>query len=312
MYNDKKIAVVIPCYNEEKLISKTILGIPDYVDTVIIVNDCSTDSTSDEISKVISKKSELDYNIINNSKNLGLGRSISIGYKCALSKAADIAVIMAGDNQMDPVYLPNLLDPLVESRADYTKGNRLTHKEFYKMPRFRRFGNSILSLLTKISTGYWNIIDPQNGYTAASSDSLEIITSSKIANGYGYNSDILTSLNIENKKVLDISIPPVYADEKSGIKIGRYTLFTSWILLSGFFRRIHSKYGGLRLHPILFYYYFSFFFLITSFCLIYRMFYIRFNIQDTLPTSTTLGALFSFVTGIQFLLSAFSADNDSI
>ena len=311
MFNDNVVGVVIPCYNEENLIIRTLETIPKFIDKVIVVNDGSTDNTQSIVETFISKDGSSKFELINNGKNFGVGRTIMIGYNRSIEKEIDITVVMAGDNQMDPLYLPKLLEPIIEGKADYTKGNRLTHGDYRKMPLFRRFGNSILSLLTKISTGYWDIIDPQNGYTAASKDALSSIIDSKVAGGYGYNSVMLTSLNISKKKVLDVSIPPVYGEEKSGIKIGRYMICTSWILISGFFRRINNKYGGLRLHPILFYYYFSFLFLIASFALLYRMVYHRLYVQDTLPTNTTLGALFSFVTGIQLLLSAFSADSDN-
>lgn len=311
MYKDKTIGVVVPCYNEELLIIKTIENMPEYVDKVIIVNDGSTDNTLGEINKFISKNSLEIFEIINHKKNKGLGYSIKTGYHRAVEEEIDITVIMAGDNQMNPEYLPELIDQIVSGQADYSKGNRLTHVEYAIMPRFRRFGNSILSLLTKVSTGYWNVIDPQNGYTAISRNALTHVLKGKITNGYGYNSDILTNLNIFNFRVIDVEIPPVYGEADSGIKIGRYIIKTSWILLYGFFRRIHSKYGGLRFHPVLLYYYFSFLFGILSISFFSRMLYIRLYVEDALPPSTTIAALFSFMALIQFLLFALWIDMEN-
>ena len=151
--------------------------------------------------------------------------------------------------------IPKLLDPIVEGKADYTKGNRLVHPENMKMPRVRRFGNSILTLLTKLASGYWELIDPQNGYTAISKKAMKNIRFDSIYDGYGCPNDILIELNIHNMKVMDIEMPPVYGGgEKSGIKIGRYGLKLSWLLLKGFFRRVNRKYGGLNFHPLWLFY----------------------------------------------------------
>ena len=162
MYKKKKIAVVIPAYNEEKLISKTITTIPKYVDKIVVIDDCSNDDT---ISNVTSLKKDLSDKLIliKHEKNLGVGEAIKTGYKKALELEIDITTVMAGDGQMNPDELYKLLDPIIDNKADYTKGNRLTHKEKIKMPRYRALGNGLLTFLTKIASGYWNIIDPQNG-----------------------------------------------------------------------------------------------------------------------------------------------------
>jgi len=310
MYLERKIAVSVPCYNESELILDTLEGIPDFVDKIFIVDDGSTDSTIDKVENWISNKD--NFSLIKHEINKGLGNTIRTGYQKSYDEKFDITVVMAGDNQMDPKYLPDLIRPIISEGYEYTKGNRLSHKDHNKMPLFRKFGNSVLSLLTKISTGYWNIVDPQNGYTAISSNALGHVLEGKIAGGYGYNSDILSSLNINNHRVKDILIPPVYKTETSGIKIGRYTVKTSWILLSGFFRRIHSKYGGLRFHPLLLYYYAAFSFGILSLVLISRMLYFKYYIEGFFPTNTTLATFFSLIATMQFLLFSFWMDMQEI
>ena len=273
MYKNNKIAVVVPSYNEERLIQKTIMTIPNYVDRIIVVDDASKDN-SVNIVKTLEKKFNNKIILIEHQENKGVGGSIKTGYKKALELDIGIAVVMAGDAQMDPNELSKLLDPIVEEKKDYTKGNRLEHPDKLKMPRIRRLGNSILTLLTKIASGFWGIIDPQNGYTAISKRALEEMELDNIYDGYGCPNDILIELNIMNMRVKDIEMPPLYGEEKSGVKIGRYSFRLTWLLLKGFFRRINAKYGGLHFHPLwLFYiggillfligsgYFFEFFFL---------------------------------------------------
>ena len=162
MYKQHKIATVIPAYNEEELISKTIDEIPKYVDKIIVVDDNSQDNTSD-ILKSLQEKLTDKLILIKHEENVGVGGAIKTGYKKALDLEMDIATVMAGDAQMDPDELHKLIEPIIKDKADYTKGNRLTHKEKIKMPTIRAFGNGMLTFLTKIASGYWNVIDPQNG-----------------------------------------------------------------------------------------------------------------------------------------------------
>ena len=190
MYKNKTLAIVIPAYNEQELILKTLKGLPEFVDLAIVIDDFSTDKTYELVSDY-SSKSKIDIKIIRNSKNLGVGGSIKLGYQESLKNQIDLVSVMAGDNQMDPKYLPKLLDPLINDIADYSKGNRLHHPQKAKMPLFRRFGNSILTLLNKISTGYWEISDPQNGYTAITREALLKIDLDKVYSGYGYCNDLL-------------------------------------------------------------------------------------------------------------------------
>jgi glycosyltransferase involved in cell wall biosynthesis len=251
MYSQHRIGVVIPAYNEENLIQRTLTSIPGYVDRVYLIDDASTDATRERV------KEYKDHRIILicHPENRGVGASIATGYKQALRDGLDIVAVMAGDNQMDPKYLPYLLDPIVWKAAEYTKGNRLVRPELRKgMSPWRSFGNSLLTYFTKMSSGYFEMIDPQNGYTAISRRALQKLDLDTIYNGYGYCNDILAKLNVAGVKVLDVIIPARYADEKSKIRYGAYILRVSWLLVKTFTWRLWIKYIVLDFHPLVLFY----------------------------------------------------------
>lgn len=252
-YRGRRIAVVVPAYNEEELIGEVLDGIPDYVAKVYAVDDGSTDATGE----IIEDYSRHDPRIvpIHHDPNRGVGAAITSGYKRAIEDGMDIAAVMAGDNQMDPAYLPALLDPIVEGRADYTKGNRLINEAYRKgMPAWRSFGNSILTFLTKIASGYWQMMDPQNGYTAISVKALAELPLDSIYQGYGYCNNLLVWLNIHNMTVRDVAIPARYGREKSKIRYSTYIPRVSKLLLGNFLFRLKTKYIQMGFHPLAFFY----------------------------------------------------------
>lgn len=305
MYKESKIAVVVPGYNEENLISKTVTTIPDFIDKIIVVDDKSTDNTVTIVESLQKKFSERLI-LIKHERNKGVGGAIKTGYKKALDLDMDITAVMAGDNQMDPEQLPNLLDPIVEGKVDYTKGNRLEHVRKLEMPRIRRFGNSILTLLTKIASGYWGIIDPENGYSAISKRALEKIEFDNIYDGYGCPNDILIELNIKDIKVKDVEMPPMYRNEKSGIKIWRYSFRLSWLLLKGFFRRINTKYGGLHFHPLWLFYYSGIIMLLFGASYSLYLIYLRIFIGGSFsPGTVLLPALFLIMGYLSIMFALF-------
>ncbi|MBA2869069.1 glycosyltransferase family 2 protein [Methanococcus maripaludis] len=240
MYKGHKIGISIPAYNEEKLIWKTLEEIPEYIDKIYVCDDCSKDRTSEIVKEFMKKDQRVD--LIKHEINTGVGGAIVDGWKKGLLDKMDILAVMAGDNQMDPKYLPDLIDPIIDGKADYTKGNRLNGSDYVlNMPKFRHFGNVILSYLTKISSGYWHIKDPQNGYTAISANVLNVIDLDSIYPWYGYLNDLLARLNVHDFRVMDVAIPAKYGEEKSKIKYSKYIFRVSLLLLNNYIWRVKTK-----------------------------------------------------------------------
>ena len=252
-YRGKRIAVVVPAYNEEVLIGEVLDGIPEYVAKVYAVNDGSADTTG----AIIEDYARRDPRIvpIHHNPNRGVGAAITTGYLQAVEDGMDIAAVMAGDNQMDPAYLPDLLDPIVDGRADYTKGNRLINQAYRKgMSPWRSFGNSLLTFLTKVASGYWQMMDPQNGYTAISTRALAELPLDSVYQGYGYCNNLLVWLNICGMRVQDVAIPARYGRERSGIRYSTYIPRVSKLLLNNFLFRLKTKYVQMGFHPLAFFY----------------------------------------------------------
>jgi glycosyltransferase involved in cell wall biosynthesis len=235
MYKNKKIGVVIPAYNEEMFIATVVGRIPEYIDRIYVIDDASTDRTGYVVSK-LAISSPRRIRIIRHEQNGGVGKAIMTGYKGCLIDDMDIAVVMAGDNQMNPEQLPRLLDPIAENEADYTAGNRISNLQHMKsMSYWRRLGNLILTWLTRIAAWNFNIWDPQNGYTAVNQRALARLDLDNIYPRYGYCNDILIKLSAIKARIKYIPMPAVYGSEKSKIRYSHYIPTISWLLLKGFF-----------------------------------------------------------------------------
>ncbi|TXI75748.1 MAG: glycosyltransferase family 2 protein [Dokdonella sp.] len=304
MYRNKRIAVVVPAYNEETQIARVIETMPALVDKIVITNDCSKDRTAEVV------RNHPGYDVgrvtlLEHVVNQGVGGAIATGYKWARDQAYDIAVVMAGDGQMAPEDLPALLDPVVDDVADYTKGNRLvTGEAFKRIPKIRFFGNSALSLLTKIASGYWHVADSQTGYTAINLEALRAIDWDNMYKRYGQPNDLLVKLNVEGMRVVDVPIEPVYnVGEKSGIKIHKVVLTIGLLLLRLFFWRLKEKYIIRNFHPLVFFYAFGFFGVALSALAFVRLVWLTI-IQGSVPEITFLGWLFSFSLGFNSLFFA--------
>ncbi len=240
MYRDKTVGVVVPAYNEELFIAKVIETIPDYVDRIYITDDCSTDRTYNVAEEFINGSR---LKLTRHPVNKGVGAAIVTGYKQALNDETDIIAVMAGDNQMDPAELSKLLDPIADGIADYSKGDRLSDPALTAgMSGWRKFGNKILTGLTRVSSGYYKLQDPQNGYTAISKKTLRRLNLDKIYPGYGYCNDMLARLNVVGARVTNVRIPARYGDERSKIKYGNYIRKVSFLLLKNFIWRIAKQY----------------------------------------------------------------------
>lgn len=234
-----RIAVVVPAFNEECLISETLNGIPDYVSRVVVVDDASTDLTESRVKSVIDPRVKY----LRHARNSGVGAAIATGYRVALDDGADIIAVLAGDNQMDPSQLSKLVVPIIDGEADYTKGNRLTFGGYTNgMSMWRLLGNFILSAMTKVASGYWGVMDPQNGYTAISRSALVKIVPESIYSYYGYCNDILVRLNATGCIVQDVRIPARYGNEESKISYGPYIIRVGSLLAKAYVWRIRTKY----------------------------------------------------------------------
>jgi len=257
MIEDKKIAVVMPAYNEELLIEKSIDSVPSEVSKIIVINDLSKDRTKEIVENKI--KSNQKIVLINNKKNYGVGYSIVEGYKKAYDLDCDIAVVMPGDAQALPEDFYNLIDPVVKGSVDYTKGNRLKYKGVSNiMPKHRFFGNTLLTLLTKFASGYYHIMDPQMGYTALNLRIFPYLELTKLIKRYGYPGHLLYILNLSDAKVADVEVKPHYGEEKSGIKLLTFIPKLIYILIKLFFSRVFKKLILENLSPAGISYLFSF------------------------------------------------------
>lgn len=310
MLAEKKIAVVIPAYNEEQLIERTIKGIPAFVDKIVVVDDCSADGTVSRASRLLSEQPDRIV-LIKHPFNQGVGGAIASGYIWCRDHDIDIAVVMAGDAQMDPEDLPALLEPLLCGRYDYTKGNRLFSGDAWNLiPKVRYLGNAAMSLLTKIASGYWQVADSQCGYTAINRKALAAIDWTHMYKRYGQPNDLLVRLNINNFKVRDVPTRPIYnIGEKSGVKPIRMIPRLSLLLLKLFIWRMFQKYVIRDFHPLVFFYLFGFSlslpgFLLGIWLVIYRLF-----IGYVAVTSALFVALL-IISGLQFLLFAMWFDMD--
>jgi len=247
MYKGKTVVAVVPAFNEQALIGKTITTMPDLVDHIVVVDDCSTDDTAIAAQRVGDPRVVL----VRHEVNTGVGGAILTGHRTALEIGADIDVVMAGDAQMDPDYLPALLDPIVEHGYGFTKANRFFSAESFRgMPRHRVLGNVLLSFLTKLSSGYWHLFDPQNGYTAITHDVLRRLPLDRIKLGYQFENDLLINLSILGVHAKDVPIPAIYGSEVSGIKLSRVIPQISSLLFVGFWKRIWLKYVLWSFSPI--------------------------------------------------------------
>jgi glycosyltransferase involved in cell wall biosynthesis len=252
MLEGKSVAVVVPAYREEELIGATLAGIPEFVDRIYVVDDASPDATAERAREVGGER----VTVITHERNEGVGAAIVTGYDRALADAIDVVCVMAGDNQMDPSELETLVRPVARGEVDYAKANRLFTGEAWRViPRHRYVGNAVLSLLTKIASGYWHVADSQAGYTAISGAMLAQLDRDRIYRGYGFPNDMLVHLNVWNARVRDFPARPVYGvGERSGIKIRRVVPRISWLLLKGFLWRLREKYVIRDFHPLVFFY----------------------------------------------------------
>lgn len=358
MLNGKKIAVVVPSYNEESQIEIVLNYMPDFVDRIIVVNDNSKDKTREIVLNYInnSKKSELGITnmllapikktlfnyaeiqlnelyksetilyaghkienaeyindrviLISHTSNSGVGAAIATGYKWCRDHDIDCTAVMAGDAQMDPEELINICSPVVNDDVDYVKGNRLIHKSAsIAIPKVRYFGNSILSILTKVASGYWHISDTQTGYTAISKSALNSIRLYDIYKSYGMPNDLLVKLNVAFCTLKEIEIKPVYnVGENSKMKIFKVVPKVSWLLVKSFFKRLWGKYLFRDFHPLFLLYNMSFLLGLASLYYGIKILYLWITMLRPINELTILAFIFLSISAFQSLLFAMWMD----
>ncbi len=252
MVEGKRVAVVVPAFDEEQLVADTIRGIPDFVDVVVVVDDHSADGTSERARASGDERLE----VIRHEQNQGVGGAIATGYARCRELGVDVTCVMAADNQMDPSELEELVLPVARGEVDYAKANRLVSGEAWELiPRARYLGNAVLSLLTKIASGYWHVADSQAGYTALSLGALRQLDLERLYRRYGFPNDMLVHLNVQSARVRDIPSRPIYGvGEQSGIRIGHVAPRIAWLLFKGFWWRMTQKYVIRDFHPLVFFY----------------------------------------------------------
>ena len=247
MYGGARIAAVVPAYKEESMIAKVIETMPAFVDFIVIVDDHSPDCTSDVVRSI----DDARITLIRHEVNQGVGGAIITGHRAAMELGADVNVVMAGDAQMDPEYLPSLLDAVTTQGYGFAKANRFFAPEsFQGMPGHRVFGNIVLSFMTKLASGYWHLFDPQNGYTAVRTDVLRRVPLDAVAKRYSFENDLLIHLNILQVPAVDVPIPAVYGTEVSSIRLSKVVPELLTLLTKGFWRRIWYRYVLWSFSPI--------------------------------------------------------------
>jgi len=303
--NSQHIAVIIPAYKVEKHINTVIMNIPPFVKSIIVVDDGSPDLTG----SILKKISDPRLIILTHEQNRGVGAAMITGYDHAVAIGADILVKMDGDDQMDPDKLSDLIFPIVHQEADFTKGNRFLHQtQLQSMPLTRRIGNWGLTFMVKAASGYWQIFDPTNGYTAMHRCVWHNINKTRIARDYFFESSLLTEMRYINALVEDVYIPARYQEEVSSMSIWKVLFSFPLRLLKATVRRFIYQY---------YLYNFSF----GSLALILGMLFILFGFvwgivywrksQITgIPatTGTVLIAVLPIILGVQLLLQAISQD----
>jgi glycosyltransferase involved in cell wall biosynthesis len=255
MLEGKRVAVVVPAFDEERLVAETIRGIPEFVDRILVVDDASRDATASAAEGV----GDARVQILSHDRNRGVGAAIATGYRRALEEEIDVTCVMAADNQMDPAELRELVEPVARGEVEYAKANRLVSGEAWKViPHTRYLGNAVLSLLTKIASGFWHVADSQAGYTALSLTALARLELDALYPRYGFPNDMLVHLNVQNARVRDVPSRPIYdVGEESGIRLRSVVPRISWLLFKGFWWRLGQKYVIRDFHPLVFFYVFG-------------------------------------------------------
>jgi glycosyltransferase involved in cell wall biosynthesis len=241
------VAVVVPAYNVAKQIAGVVAGMPELVDEIIVVEDAGSDDTA----RIVRAIRDPRLTLIEHAVNQGVGGATLSGFRSALERGADVVVKMDGDGQMDPAFLPALLEPIVTEGYSYAKGNRFLREDSLRdMPTIRLVGNFILTFLTKLASGYWHVFDPVNGYLAIDAATLRKLPLARIARRHFFESDMLIHLNVFRARVKDVAMPARYGDEQSTLRVSRVLVTFPLFLVKGFWYRIYERHVLREFSPV--------------------------------------------------------------
>lgn len=306
MQEQPVIAVVIPAYKVTAHVLDVIAAIDDTVQLIFVVDDACPEGSGKLVQERVT---DPRVRVIRHEENQGVGGAVMTGYRAAVEAGAEIMVKIDGDGQMDPSLIDAFVTPIAHGYADYTKGNRFYNLEqIHRMPRMRIFGNAVLSFMTKLSTGYWDLFDPTNGYTAIHRDAVRALPLQRISRRYFFETDILFRLGTVRAKVIDIPMDALYGDEVSNLKISR---------ILGEFLRKHTRNFFSRI----FYNYFLRGMSIASLELVFGLLIFVFGFvfgayhwaissarETATPVGTVMISALSILCGLQLLLAFLSFD----
>ncbi|HEX5814976.1 MAG TPA: glycosyltransferase family 2 protein [Methylomirabilota bacterium] len=293
--------VVIPAYNVAPRIAAVLKSVPDFVDAITVVDDASRDATADAARGAGDPR----VRVLRHDVNQGVGAAMVTGFADALAAGEGIVVKMDGDGQMDPAMLPRLLDPIVEGRCGYAKGNRfLFARELAAMPRHRLVGNFSLTFLTKLASGYWHVFDPQNGYVAIASSALRLLELHRLSRRWFFENDMLINLNVFNVPVADVAIPARYGDERSSMSIGRVLVSFPFHLFRGYWSRFYRKYVLRDFSPVALFMLAGIPLLLFGICFGGYTWVQSWRLNRFASTGTVMLSVLPFIVGFQLVLQA--------
>jgi glycosyltransferase involved in cell wall biosynthesis len=303
----KTVAVVVPAYDEERLVGATVAAIPAFVDRIVVVDDGSRDATPER-----ARAGDPRVEVISHERNRGVGAAIVTGYKRAIELRMDVTAVMAADGQMAPDDLGQLCRPVAAGEVDYAKANRLTTGQAWELiPHTRYLGNAVLSFLTKIASGYWHVADSQSGYTAVGLETLELLDLDRLYPRYGFPNDMLVHLNVWNRRVRDFPSRPIYGvGERSGIRLRSVVPRISWLLFKGFLWRMWQKYVIRDFHPLVLFWALGFLLLACGIGLGIAVTVLRI-VGNPIPAATVVLVAILIVSGLQLSLFAMWFDMES-
>ena len=305
MYNNLNIAVAIPCYKVAQHLQKVVAGIPDFVDHILLVDDHSPDSTPTLVDTLAGSHSRITP--LHHDKNRGVGGAMKTAFRKAMEMGVDVVVKLDGDGQMDPTYIAPLVEALAD--ADFVKGNRLFDRQMLqRMPAARRMGNMGIGFMVKAASGYWTISDPVNGFLAIRTSTLRQMDFARIADRFFFESSMLIEMHYTGARIHEVSMPAIYAGEKSNLSIGKTLFSFPPKLIVAWLRRLHLSYFVIDFNICSLYLLVglpSFLFgLIFGIC--QWIHYASLNLPA--PTGTIMVAVLPFILGFQMLLAAAQYD----